>query len=126
MSPKCMREEWGTMEDTKKIENRKKTENPETIETTDNSQKSRTGNSHRFFENRDCPYFPCHAGMEGSAFNCLFCYCPMNPYADCPGNPVFRKNQAGREFKDCTGCPFPHLPENYDAVLAFLRKKMYE
>ena len=34
-------------------------------------------NSSRFFENRACAYFPCHAGMEGEAFNCLFCYCPL-------------------------------------------------
>lgn len=83
-------------------------------------------NSQRFFENRDCKYFPCHADMEGRDFNCLFCYCPMNPYPDCPGAPVFRENKEGRRFKDCTGCSFPHIPENYDAVLAFLRKKMYE
>lgn len=83
-------------------------------------------NSHQFFENKACRYFPCHKGMEESAFNCLFCYCPMNPYPDCPGNPVFRKNKEGRIFKDCTGCSFPHIPENYEAVLAFLKKKMYE
>ena len=34
-------------------------------------------NSSRFFENRDCAYFPCHAGMDGEPFNCLFCYCPL-------------------------------------------------
>ncbi|MGN1180093.1 MAG: cysteine-rich small domain-containing protein, partial [Suilimivivens sp.] len=28
-------------------------------------------NSHRFFENRECKYFPCHKGLED--FNCLFC-----------------------------------------------------
>ena len=27
-------------------------------------------NSYRFFENRDCQYFPCHQGLED--FNCLF------------------------------------------------------
>lgn len=32
-------------------------------------------NSHRFFENRECKYFPCHKGLED--FNCLFCYCPL-------------------------------------------------
>ena len=83
-------------------------------------------NSQRFFENRDCKYFPCHEGMEGRAFNCLFCYCPMNPYPDCPGDPVLRENKNGRVFKDCTNCRFPHIPDNYEAVLAFLKKKMYE
>ena len=108
------------MEDTKMIDHVKK------IETTDNLRKSRIGNSQRFFENRDCKYFPCHAGMDDQPFNCLFCYCPMNPYPDCPGKPVFRQNKNGRMFKDCTGCSFPHVPENYDAVLAFLKKKIYE
>ena len=49
--------------------------------------------SYRFFENKDCKYFPCHQGMEGADFNCLFCYCPMNPYADCLGNPTYITNQ---------------------------------
>lgn len=81
-------------------------------------------NSHRFFENQSCKYFPCHDGMEGADFNCLFCYCPLSPYADCPGNPVFRKNKSGHTLKDCTGCTFPHVPENYDALLAFLKEKI--
>lgn len=80
--------------------------------------------SHRFFENRSCKYFPCHDGMEGQDFNCLFCYCPLNPYADCPGTPVFREKEDGCMIKDCTGCTFPHLPENYDALLAFLRERL--
>ena len=82
--------------------------------------------SERFFENRDCKYFPCHAGMEGQPFNCLFCYCPMNPYEDCPGNPVYRETKNGRMIKVCTGCTFPHQAEHYDEIMDFLRKKLYE
>ena len=44
-------------------------------------------NSYRFFENRDCKYFPCHEGLKD--FNCLFCYCPMYHIKNCPGNPEF-------------------------------------
>ncbi|MFW5671451.1 MAG: cysteine-rich small domain-containing protein, partial [Acetivibrio ethanolgignens] len=32
-------------------------------------------NSYRFFENRECKYFPCHKGLK--ELNCLFCYCPL-------------------------------------------------
>ena len=81
--------------------------------------------SERFFENRDCKYFPCHAGMEGQPFNCLFCYCPMNPYEDCPGNPVYRETKNGRRIKMCTGCTFPHQAEHYDEIMDFLRRKLY-
>lgn len=81
--------------------------------------------SERFFENRDCKYFPCHAGMERQPFNCLFCYCPMNPYEDCPGNPVYRETKNGRRIKVCTGCTFPHQAEHYDEIMDFLRRKLY-
>ncbi len=82
-------------------------------------------NSYRFFENKECMYYPCHAGMEGKSLNCLFCYCPMHPYPDCLGKPVFRENKNGRIFKDCTGCVFPHDPQNYETILAFLKEKLY-
>jgi Zn-finger protein len=67
------------------------------------------------FTNRDCEYFPCHAGADPEAFNCLFCYCPLYTLADrCGGDFVFLPNGV----KDCSGCLFPHDPENYDRVLA--------
>ena len=28
--------------------------------------------SSRFFQNRDCEYFPCHAGIDPARFSCLF------------------------------------------------------
>lgn len=79
--------------------------------------------SYRFFENKDCKYFPCHQGMEGEDFNCLFCYCPMNPYEDCLGTPSYLTNRHGKVIKDCTGCTFPHRPQNYDAIMNFLKKQ---
>ena len=69
----------------------------------------------RFFENRACAYFPCHAGMEGKAFNCLFCFCPLYALGKaCGGH--FRYDERG--IKDCSDCTFPHQPENYDALLS--------
>ena len=83
-------------------------------------------NSHRFFENRDCPYFPCHTAPDGSAlphFNCLFCYCPFYFLDRCPGTPQYRPAEGG-VIKDCTNCCYPHLPEHYDEILSELRKDL--
>ena len=71
--------------------------------------------SSRFFENRDCAYFPCHRGMEGKPFNCLFCYCPLYALGrGCGGS--FTYNDKG--IKDCSGCTYPHQPEHYDELIA--------
>lgn len=75
-------------------------------------------NSHRFFENRDCRYYPCHEGIDD--INCLFCYCPMYGSSNCPGEPKYI-TKGDRTVKVCTGCTFPHRPENYDKVIEFLR-----
>lgn len=74
-------------------------------------------NSYRFFENRACRYFPCHGGA--AHLNCLFCYCPLYPQKDCPGNPGYLERE-GRTIKICTDCTFPHLPENYDRIVELL------
>jgi Zn-finger protein len=72
----------------------------------------------KFFENRKCRYFPCHKGLK--EFNCLFCFCPLYLFKDCPG--TYRLTEKG--LKDCTPCLFPHKPENYDAVMDFLKRKI--
>lgn len=74
-------------------------------------------NSSRFFENRECEYFPCHEGLED--FNCLFCYCPLNYMEHCPGNPTYI-GVNGKSIKDCSNCTFPHKPENYDVIMKLL------
>ena len=82
-------------------------------------------NSHRFFENRDCKYFPCHQGLEN--FNCMFCYCPLYCLGEkCGGNYQYTENG----IKDCTNCLRPHRRENYliicekmDEVLELVKKK---
>lgn len=75
-------------------------------------------NSYRFFENRDCQYFPCHKGLED--FNCMFCYCPFYLSEKCPGNPVFVSRGNNEIIKDCTDCNFPHRPESYDVIIRWI------
>ena len=83
-------------------------------------------NSHRFFQNRTCEYFPCHKVTDDSDFNCLFCYCPLYALGDnCGGN--CRYTESG--IKDCSACLLPHSPGGYDYInskfpeLAELAKK---
>ncbi|MEE1077441.1 MAG: GNAT family N-acetyltransferase [Agathobacter sp.] len=77
-------------------------------------------NSHRFFENKECKYFPCHKGIKD--FNCLFCYCPLYGEEKCIGNPKYI-NEDGKRRKDCSECAFPHRPENYDKIVEWLSKR---
>lgn len=72
-------------------------------------------NSYRFFQNRDCEYFPCHQGVNAQDFNCLFCFCPLYALGKSCGG-CFRMLENG--VKSCEDCVFPHLRENYDAVIA--------
>ena len=74
-----------------------------------------------FFRNTSCPYFPCHEGVDPASFNCLFCYCPLYALGKrCGGN--FRYSEKG--YKDCTGCVFPHMQENYEKVTGRYREIM--
>ena len=43
-------------------------------------------NSYRFFQNKECEYFPCHKTENEEEFNCLFCYCPLYREKKCIGN----------------------------------------
>ncbi len=77
-------------------------------------------NSYRFYENKECQYYPCHKGVE--KFNCLFCYCPLYHIQDCPGKPEYVK-YGEDTIKVCTGCTFPHKPDNYDTIIEYLSRK---
>lgn len=82
--------------------------------------------SARFFKNTDCEHYPCHGtgnGLNGG-LNCLFCYCPLYHIDDCPGAPAYAGHK--HKIKDCSGCGFPHRPENYEAVLGIMLKAMRE
>lgn len=74
-------------------------------------------NSHRFFNNRDCKYFPCHKEPKPEEFNCLFCFCPLYSMGrdrgeDCGGIFEYRKG-----VKLCMDCHLPHMPEYYDVII---------
>ena len=68
----------------------------------------------RFFQNRQCEYFPCHPGVPEDSFNCLFCYCPLYALGRrCGGSCTYTENG----IKDCQQCTFPHWRDNYPLVL---------
>ena len=70
-------------------------------------------NSYRFFQNKDCEYFPCHKVTDSSYFNCMFCYCPLYALGErCGGNCTYTENG----IKDCSGCLIPHSPGGYDYI----------
>ena len=59
----------------------------------------------RFFQNRECPHFPCHEGVPEQDFNCLFCYCPLYALGPrCSGN--YRYTDKG--VKNCVACTLLH------------------
>ena len=69
----------------------------------------------RFFQNRECEYFPCHKGVTEDEFNCLFCFCPLYVLGrKCGGSCTYTE----KGVKSCMGCTFPHERDNYDAVMA--------
>lgn len=69
---------------------------------------------YQFFQNKECEYFPCHAGADPETFNCLFCYCPLYALGqDCGGNCKY----TDQGVKDCSFCLKPHAPGGYDAVM---------
>lgn len=76
-------------------------------------------NSYKYFENRDCKYYPCHEGID--EMNCLFCYCPLYHLEHCPGSPRFHEKE-GKIIKVCTDCTFPHRAENYDRIIELIRE----
>ena len=60
---------------------------------------------YKFFQNKECEYFPCHKTEKTEDFNCLFCFCGGN----------FTYTEKG--IKNCTNCMFPHKRENYEKVI---------
>ena len=69
---------------------------------------------YKFYQNRDCEFFPCHQGIDSESFNCLFCFCPLYALGDrCGGSFTYLENGV----KDCSRCVRPHRRENYEAVL---------
>ena len=80
-------------------------------------------NSYRFFQNRECKFFPCHEVQDEDDFNCLFCYCPLYLDDNCIGSPEYIITGWGQRIKDCSSCLVVHSPETYDKVIAHLRRQ---
>ncbi len=71
--------------------------------------------NYKYFQHKDCEYFPCHKTGKPEEFNCLFCYCPLYALGkDCGGN--FTYTETG--VKDCSGCLLPHRRDTYDRIIA--------
>ena len=71
--------------------------------------------NYKFFQNRECEYFPCHKVNDDEAFNCLFCYCPLYALEDrCGGN--FKYLEGG--IKDCSDCLVPLNLKGYDYIIS--------
>jgi Zn-finger protein len=69
---------------------------------------------YKFFSHTSCEFFPCHRGLEGEPFNCLFCYCPLYALGRrCGGSFVYSPDG----IKDCTGCLLPHRAESYGMII---------
>ena len=71
--------------------------------------------SYKFFENKECEYYPCH---DMDKQNCLACYCPLY-LIDCGGNFKYTINGV----KDCSECTKPHREENYDWLVKSIAEK---
>ena len=70
-------------------------------------------NSYRFYQNRECEYFPCHKVQNDAEFNCLFCFCPLYALGSgCGGNCTYTE----KGIKDCSACLIPHNPNGYDYI----------
>jgi len=70
-------------------------------------------NNYKFFQNRECEYFPCHKVSNEENFNCLFCYCALYFLDEkCGGNFKYYNG-----IKDCSQCFIPHGEKGYDYII---------
>ena len=77
-------------------------------------------NSSRFFQNRDCEYFPCHDIENIEDFNCLFCFCPLYHLGEnCGGD--YSLSKSGK--KSCVNCSRPHEKGGYDDIMHVLKNE---
>ena len=74
-------------------------------------------NSYKFFQNKECKYFPCHSVHSEEKFSCLMCFCPLYTFNDCGGNYKLLDNGV----KDCSNCTIPHY--NYDYIINKIKER---
>ncbi len=73
-------------------------------------------NSARFFNNKECQYFPCHAVKNEDDFNCKFCYCPLYTLGDKCGGNFSYFGEGDFVLKDCSNCMVPHQKDAADYI----------
>ncbi|OKY78481.1 MAG: Zn-finger-like domain containing protein [Candidatus Methanohalarchaeum thermophilum] len=73
--------------------------------------------SFKFFQNRECQFFPCHDVPEDE-MNCKYCYCPLYPLEDCGGDYEILENGV----KDCSDCKKVHRPGAHEYVTKKLKE----
>jgi Zn-finger protein len=73
-------------------------------------------NSYKFFENKQCKFYPCHKGLK--EINCLFCYCPLYKTKKCQDKIL---NFFGCYNYSCNKCTFPHKVKNYEKIIKLLK-----
>ncbi len=71
-------------------------------------------NNFRFFQNRECEYFPCHKNVKEEEFNCLFCFCPLYLLKEACGGQM----RYSADVKDCSQCTKVHDLQGYDHVMS--------
>ena len=70
--------------------------------------------NYKFFQHRECEFFPCHKTEDEENFNCLFCYCPLYALGEnCGGNFKYTEDV----IKDCSDCLVPHKKKNYEYIM---------
>ena len=75
---------------------------------------------YKFFQNRECEFFPCHKTEHPEDFNCLFCYCPLYSLGkECGGKFEYLPNGV----KSCMDCTVPHVRANYDMIIEKLSQR---
>ena len=76
--------------------------------------------NYKFFQNRDCEFFPCHKEIDIEDFNCLLCFCPLYLLKEeCGGNFIYTASG----IKDCEKCTLPHCGEKgYDQIMEKMDK----
>lgn len=78
--------------------------------------------SFKFYQNRDCQYFPCH-DIDEDKMNCLFCYCPLYALKEkCGGQPKFLESG----IKSCENCTKTHNGEEAWDYVASKMKDVLE
>ena len=76
---------------------------------------------YKFFQNRDCEFFPCHNVENVEEFSCLPWFCPLYALGEnCGGCPTY----TDKGLKDCSNCTLPHLPGGYEHVMGRMEDMM--